>query len=350
MFTSKSVYRAASDVFYIKKDKDSQAEFFLAPCNGKTNDGMISFCKATKVDLDATYNSGNDGSDISPNDAIVSSTLLLISVLFESISDLDTTIDKGFLVPIQGIPLKDARTMITVPKLKCREKEGKKTFLLKPKYYTSKDLSPRHIDELQVYKAWCHFGQNEHLKNLICILKQICKRVYGKNVTIPKRLLNAFLLDTNEINKLVSRQADNTAKVFPYQYLTKLNGEDCVISGLAARLLQFPLGKIPTMSSILDKLGNSGEDINEDEYFKCSEGQREDVIMSTSKDFKECNIIYSMMKWIRVTNVKKIRKTTEYLNACSKLGVLWTLLKLTMNLCEQGTVICSRMMTMTFIR
>ncbi len=149
MFTSQSVYCAASDVFDIEKDKDSQANKFLAPCNGKTNDGMISFCKATEVDLDASYNSGNDGSDISsPNDPIVLSTLLLICVLFESFSDLDMAIDKGFLVPIQDIPLKDARTMIMVPKTKCREKEGNKTFSLKPKYYTSKDLSPRHIDEL----------------------------------------------------------------------------------------------------------------------------------------------------------------------------------------------------------
>jgi hypothetical protein len=109
--------------------------------------------------------------------------------------------------------------------------------------------------------------------------------VYGKNATIPKRLLNEFLLDTDKINKLVSRQAENTSKVLPYQYLTKLNGEDCVISGLVARLMQFPLRKIPNMSSILDKPGNGWEDINEGEYFKCSEGQREDAIMTMSKDF-----------------------------------------------------------------
>jgi hypothetical protein len=65
-------------------------------------------------------------------------------------------INKGSLVPIQDIPLKDARRMITVQKAKRREKEENKTFLLKPKYYTSKDLSPCHIDELQVYEAWHH--------------------------------------------------------------------------------------------------------------------------------------------------------------------------------------------------
>jgi hypothetical protein len=36
-------------------------------------------------------------------------------------------IDKGFLVPIQDILLKDARTMILVPTTKHREKEGNKT-------------------------------------------------------------------------------------------------------------------------------------------------------------------------------------------------------------------------------
>jgi hypothetical protein len=33
-----------------------------------------------------------------------------------------------------------------------------------------------------------------------------------------------------------------------------------------------------------------------------------DVIMSTSKNFEECNIIYFTIKWIRVTNVKKNKK------------------------------------------
>jgi hypothetical protein len=117
-----------------------------------------------------------------------------------------------------------------------------------------------------------------------------------------------FLLDTNEINQHVSRQAENTAKVPPYQYLTKLNGEDNIISGLIVRSLQFPLQKIPTMSSILDKPGNGWEDINEGEYFKCSEGQREDVIMSMSKDFDECYFINSRMKSMRVTNVRKNKK------------------------------------------
>jgi hypothetical protein len=42
MFTSQSVYCAASDVFDIKKDKDSQADKNLAPCNEKTNDGILS--------------------------------------------------------------------------------------------------------------------------------------------------------------------------------------------------------------------------------------------------------------------------------------------------------------------
>jgi hypothetical protein len=122
MFTSQNhVYCATSDDFDIKKDKDSQAKK-LAPYNGKINNGMISFCKATKVDLDASNNSGNDGSDISPNDAVISSTLLLISVLFVSFSDLNMVIDKEFSDPILDIPLKDAKTMITVQNNKTQRK------------------------------------------------------------------------------------------------------------------------------------------------------------------------------------------------------------------------------------
>jgi hypothetical protein len=39
LFTSQSVYGAASDIFDIEKDKDSQADKILAPCNGKTTMG-----------------------------------------------------------------------------------------------------------------------------------------------------------------------------------------------------------------------------------------------------------------------------------------------------------------------
>jgi hypothetical protein len=106
---------------------------------------MISFREATKVDLDASYKSGNDGSDICPNDAIVLSTLLLINVLFESFSNLNMAINKGFLVLIQDIPLKDARTMIMVPKTKMQRKRSKQDFFTQAKIlYIKRPITMPH--------------------------------------------------------------------------------------------------------------------------------------------------------------------------------------------------------------
>ncbi len=291
----------------------------------------------------SSFNSG-----ISPNDTIVSSTLLLkcpLQVLFQfGHGNQQRVLGSNTGHPVERCKKNDHRT-----KSKTQRKRRKQDFFTQAKIlYIKRPITMPHWWVASL-RGMASLGQNEHLKKLICVLEQIWKRVYGQNATIPKRLLNAFLLDTNEINKLVSHQAKNTAKVLPYQYLTKLNGEDCVISGLVTRPLQFTLGKIPTMSSILDKPGDGWEDINEGEYFKCSEGQREDVIMSTSKDFKECYIIYSMMKWIRVTNIKKNMKNDRLFKRRFKIRCAMDIFQVNNKSIQAGTVICSRMMTMTFI-
>jgi hypothetical protein len=62
------------------------------------------------------------------------------------------------------------------------------------------------------------------------------------------------------------------------------------------------------MTSIIEKQGSGWDKINANEFFKCSEVyRREDVNMSTAKEYEECNIVFSTMHSIR----KTVKKTYE---------------------------------------
>ena len=69
--------------------------------------------------------------------------------------------------------------------------------------------------------------------------------------------------------------------------------------GVVARPLQFQLGKFITMNGIIEKQDPGWDNIDEKTFFHRSEGyKREDVVMSTTKDYEECFIMYSTMIFI----------------------------------------------------
>ncbi len=130
------------------------------------------------------------------------------------------------------------------------------------------------------------------------------KKIYGPSATIPSRFLGLFSLNHKEIKLLIGCQVKQESTHLPYHFYTRLNDMDDVIvrGGVIARPLQFPLGKLPTMTSIIEKQGSGWENINEKTFFKQSEGyQREDVVMLTLKQYEECYIMFSMMKYIKMT-------------------------------------------------
>jgi len=79
--------------------------------------------------------------------------------------------------------------------------------------------------------------------------------------------------------------------------------EDTIIGeGIGSRPLQFSLGKLHTMTSVIEKQGSGWDKINTKQFFKCSEVYRhEDVDMFTTKEYKECIIMFSTMHSIRKT-------------------------------------------------
>ena len=161
-----------------------------------------------------------------------------------------------------------------------------------------------NFDQLRLYEGWCAFLHNEHTKNLLCVLEAIARNVYGPNDTIPYRYLKGFSLDHKDIKSLVERRAKNQSSTQLYRFnLCSHDSEDTIIGeGIGSRPLQFLLGKLHTMTSIIEKQGSGWDKINATEFFKTSEVyRREDVPMSTTKEYEECNIMFSTMHSIRKT-------------------------------------------------
>jgi hypothetical protein len=79
--------------------------------------------------------------------------------------------------------------------------------------------------------------------------------------------------------------------------------DDIIIGGsVIVRPNLFLLGKLPTMTSIIEKQGSGWDKIDEKTFFNSSEGyQREDVVMSTSKEYEESFIMFSTMNFIKKT-------------------------------------------------
>ena len=97
----------------------------------------------------------------------------------------------------------------------------------------------------------------------------------------------------------------------PYLFKTCLNDVDDIIigGGVVVRPLQFPQGILPSMTSIIEKKGSGWDNINEKTFFDQSEGnQRQDVVMSTSKEYEECFIMFSTMSYIQKTVKNKDKK------------------------------------------
>ena len=134
----------------------------------------------------------------------------------------------------------------------------KKHFLCEPEGYNPSSLiTRRQLDQLRLYEGWCAFCHNEYTKNLLCFLKEITRQIYGPSATIPNRFLGVFSLDHKEIKLLVTRQATHKTKHFPFHFKTCLNDvNDIIIGGVGVTCpLQFQLGKLPTMTGIIEKQG-----------------------------------------------------------------------------------------------
>jgi hypothetical protein len=280
----------------------------FSKCDAIMSQGMRTFCEATKVDLQSSMNSMKN-QDTTHNTTMVN-TLSLITSLFSDVMNVDVAVQSGF----RSCWSKMKRTNIAPQDsvIWNRGKSNKKKYFIREHTrYNPADDSTFNFDQLRLYEGWCAFLHNEYAKNILCVLEAISRKVYGPNDTIPSRYLKGFRLDHKDIKSLVERRAENKCFTQLYRFnLCSSDTEDMIIGeGIGSRPIQFSLGKLHTMSSIIEKQGTGWDKINAKEFFKCSEVyRREDVNMSTTKEYEECNIMFSTMYSIRIILKNKEKK------------------------------------------
>jgi hypothetical protein len=128
-------------------------------------------------------------------------------------------------------------------------------------------------------------------------------------------------LDQTEIKSLVAHRSKLTSKHLPYQFKSSLKDVDDIIIGgvVVAHPLQFQLGNFTTMLGITEKPHSGWDDIDDKTFFHRSEAyKRKEVVMSTTKDYKECFIMFSTISLIKKTlhstdkrNKSKIEQSFE---------------------------------------
>ena len=79
----------------MKEIDDKQPSSFLQ-CNAIMNHGMLNFCEATKVDLQSWYNSKKKIRN-KTHETTITSTISLVSCLFEDLMNLEMVIQAGFI-------------------------------------------------------------------------------------------------------------------------------------------------------------------------------------------------------------------------------------------------------------
>ena len=218
------------------------------------------------------------------------------------LNDIDYPIASGF--GITRSSMKESPIPVDNSIIWNEETSKELRFMVEPEEYNPSIMSRYQMEQLRLYESWCAFGYNEYTKNLICVLEEIARRIYGPSATITNRILGLFLLDQTEIKSLVAHRSKLTSTNLPYQFKFGFQEEDDIIigCGVVARPLQFQLGNFTTMLGITEKQHSGWDDIDDKTYFHRSEAyKREEVVMSTTKDYEECFIMFSTMTAIRKT-------------------------------------------------
>ena len=120
-------------------------------------------------------------------------------------------------------------------------------------------------------------------------------------------------MDQTEIKSLVARRAKLTSKHLPYQFKIGFKDVDDIIigGGVVARPFQFQLGNFTIMLGIIEKQHSGWDDIFMIRLFFIGVRpyKREEVVMSTTKDYEECFIMFSTMTLIKKHSTTQINKT-----------------------------------------
>jgi hypothetical protein len=163
---------------------------------------------------------------------------------------------------------------------------------------------------LKLLEGFSLFGYQEYYKNLLCILVEAYRTIYGINTTVLKKLMDVFDLISQKVTGHMMKRHKYTSPDFQHSYRIICNQTKPIIHNTVTQPVQFPLGSLPTMSSFTQKLGAGWERINKDNF---CHNVRMDVLqklamMTISHQYKEAYIQLMTMRFIKVVQTKLNKK------------------------------------------
>jgi hypothetical protein len=157
------------------------------------------FCEAVKVDMANSKNTSFKNT--------ITSTLSLIAVLSEDLLEA-IMIHKDFYgkkeVPQPSISLLNKTDT-------CHGHEFDIDII-------TDEVNALKKESLMLFEGFCIFGYREFYKNLLCILMEVNKTIYGNNGYVPDKLLDIFLLSSPGIRNHMNRQVVAPDPELPQSY------------------------------------------------------------------------------------------------------------------------------------
>jgi hypothetical protein len=118
-----------------------------------------------------------------------------------------------------------------------------------------------------LFEVFCIFSYKGFHKNLLCILMEVNKTMYGNNECVPDNLLEIFLSSSPGIRNHMNQQVVAPDPVFSQSYQTIVNKQEFIIHNSVTQPFQYSLSTMPAMSSIYDNPGAGWNRTDPDKYF-----------------------------------------------------------------------------------
>jgi hypothetical protein len=141
-----SMYYSCTQFEESREKFDAKQPSPFLQCNASTNQGMIRFCEATKVDLQSSKFSNTD--QTKTHDSTITNTISLVSSMFVDLIDIDMAIESGFLTTRASI--KESPITVDNSIIWNGGTSKEQRFLVEPEGYNPSIMICYQMEQLQL--------------------------------------------------------------------------------------------------------------------------------------------------------------------------------------------------------
>ena len=282
---------------------------------------ILNLCEAIKMDLHFSSTK-----PITQLDQMVLNTRSMMEVVFFSHITVDTAVYRDWFqftpeeLTVEEELAEDIVYWNRLPSTKKKKNRGEISFLRKdiipenPQGLEVDEMAPEDIESLALCEAIIAFGQNEMFKNRVRLIESLSIILHRSSLKKSGKMNHEFSDKYTWLLNMTDRDVKRFMKSRYEQHLQREGGtiqhglhktllrehEVCTL-GLcnSHRPMQYALGTLPTMSSILSTVDKGWKDVNKLLYFRDTGTVRKKEDTGTvSDDQEETLILLRTMKAI----------------------------------------------------